>query len=157
MGKRKTSKRDETETGMAAENEPRTESLPGRGGGGAGDAASVQAKIESFKQLVSDWRVVGVILHQSGRGSGNRGRAGGIEAGRYASTSESHFLIETWRRWDDTNLEEDTRRHYEDEISVGLWKNKSGDGEKAEVNLTIHTSGRLLEPGIVWEQMSLDE
>ena len=126
-------------------------------GGGAGDAASVQAKIESFKQLVSDWRVIGVILHQSGRGSGSRGRAGGIEAGRYASTSESHFLIETWRRWDDTSLDEDVRRHYEDEISVGMWKNKSGDGEKAEVNLTIHASGRLLEPGVTWEQMSFDE
>ena len=126
-------------------------------GGGAGDAASVQAKIESFKQLVSDWRVVGVILHQSGRGSGNRGRAGGIEAGRYASTSESHFLIETWRRWDDTNLEEDERKHYQTEVSAGLWKNKSGDGEKAEVHLTIHKSGRLLEPGIVWEQIRLEE
>ena len=102
-------------------------------GGGAGDAASVQAKIESFKQLVSDWRV------------------------RYASTSESHFLIETWRRWDDTSLDEEVRRHYEDEISVGMWKNKSGDGEKAEANLTIHASGRLLEPGVTWEQMSLDE
>ena len=126
-------------------------------GGGAGDAASVQAKIESFKQLVSDWRVVGVILHQSGRGSGNRGKAGGIEAGRYASTSESHFLIETWRRWDDTNLDDEDRAHYANEISVGLWKNKSGDGEKAEANLTIDPSGRLLEPGVVWEQMSLDE
>ena len=126
-------------------------------GGGAGDAASVQAKIESFKQLVSDWRIVGVILHQSGRGSGNRGAAGGIEAGRYASTSESHFLIETWRRWDDTNLDPTDRAFYENEISVGLWKNKSGDGEKAEVNLTIHASGRLLEPGIQWEQMRLDE
>jgi len=126
-------------------------------GGGAGDAASVQAKIESFKQLVSDWRIVGVILHQSGRGSGNRGAAGGIEAGRYASTSESHFLIETWRRWDDTNLDPADRAFYENEISVGLWKNKSGDGEKAEVNLTIHASGRLLEPGIQWEQMRLDE
>ena len=126
-------------------------------GGGAGDAASVQAKIESFKQLVSDWRVIGVILHQSGRGSGNRGRAGGIEAGRYASTSESHFLIETWRRWDDTNMDEVERKHYEDEISAGMWKNKSGDGEKAEVNLTIDKSGRLLEPGIVWEQMRIDD
>ena len=126
-------------------------------GGGAGDAASVQAKIESFKQLVSDWRVVGVILHQSGRGSGNRGKAGGIEAGRYASTSESHFLIETWRRWDDTNLDDEDLAHYANEISVGLWKNKSGDGEKAEANLTIDPSGRLLEPGVVWEQMSLDE
>ena len=125
-------------------------------GGGAGDAASVQAKIESFKQLVSDWRVVGVMLHQSGRGSGNRGKAGGIEAGRYASTSESHFLIETWRRWDDTNLEDEVRHHYENEISVGLWKNKSGDGEKAETNLKIGASGRLLEPGVVWEQMNFD-
>jgi KaiC/GvpD/RAD55 family RecA-like ATPase len=125
-------------------------------GGGAGDAASVQAKIESFKQLISDWRVVGVMIHQSGRGSGNRGQAGGIDAGRYASTSESHFLIETWRRLEDTTLDEDTRAFYENEISVGLWKNKAGDGAKAEVNLTIDESGRLLEPGVTWEQMSLD-
>ena len=125
-------------------------------GGGPSDAASVQGKIESFKQLISDWRVVGVMVHQSGRGSGNRGSAGGIDAGRYASTSESHFLIETWRRWDDTSLDEETRSYYEDEVSVGLWKNKAGDGEKAEVNLTIDTSGRLLEPGVTWEQMSFD-
>jgi KaiC/GvpD/RAD55 family RecA-like ATPase len=125
-------------------------------GGGPNDHASVQAKIESFKQLVSDWRVIGVVVHQSGRGAGNRGRAGGIDSGRYASTSESHFVIETWRRWDDVSLEEDVRRYYEDEISVGLHKNKAGEGEKAEVNLTIHPSGRLLEPGVTWEQMNLD-
>jgi KaiC/GvpD/RAD55 family RecA-like ATPase len=126
-------------------------------GGETGDAASVQAKIESFKQLVSDWRVVGVIIHQSGRGTGNRGKAGGMEAGRYASTSESHFLIETWRRWDDVNLDEETRAHYKDEVSAGLWKNKSGDGEKAEVNLTIDSSGRILEPGVTWEQATFDD
>ena len=126
-------------------------------GGGPTDAASVQGKIESFKQLISDWRVVGVMIHQSGRGSGNRGQAGGIDAGRYASTSESHFLIETWRRLEDTTLDEDTRAFYENEISVGLWKNKAGDGAKAEVNLTIDPSGRLLEPGVTWEQMSFDE
>ena len=99
---------------------------------------------------------MGVIIHQSGRGTGNRGKAGGIEAGRYASTSESHFLIETWRRWDDTNLDEETRAHYEDEVSAGLWKNKAGDGEKAEVNLTIDSSGRILEPGVTWEQGTFD-
>jgi hypothetical protein len=126
-------------------------------GGETGDAASVQAKIESFKQLVSDWRVVGVIIHQSGRGTGNRGKAGGLEAGRYASTSESHFLIETWRRWDDVNLDEETRAYYEDEVSAGLWKNKAGDGEKAEVNLTIDSSGRILEPGVTWEQGAFDD
>ena len=54
-------------------------------------------------------------------------------------------------------MDEDERKHYEDEISAGLWKNKSGDGEKAEVNLTIDKSGRLLEPGIVWEQMQIDD
>jgi len=126
-------------------------------GGGAGDAASVQSKIESIKQLVSDWRVIGIVIHQSGRGSGNRGQAGGIDAGRFASTSESHFVIETWRRWDDTSLDEDTRRYYEDEISVGLWKNKAGEGDKAEVNLTIDPSGRLLEPGVTWEQERFDD
>lgn len=126
-------------------------------GGGSGDAASVQSKIESFKQLVSDWRVIGVVIHQSGRGAGNRGSAGGIDSGRFASTSESHFVLETWRRWDDTNLDEETRRFYENEVSVGLWKNKAGEGEKAEVNLTIDPSGRLLEPGVTWEQMSLHE
>ena len=125
-------------------------------GGGAGDAASVQSKIESFKQLVSDWRIIGVVIHQSGRGAGNRGQAGGIDSGRFASTSESHFVIETWRRWDDTSLDEATRRFYENEMSVGLWKNKAGEGEKAEVNLTIDGSGRLLEPGVTWEQMSLE-
>ena len=126
-------------------------------GGGAGDAGSVQAKIESFKQLVSDWRVVGVVVHQSSRGRGNRGEAGGIDSGRYAGTSESHFVIETWRRWDDTSQEEEVRRYYEDEVSVGLWKNKAGEGEKAETHLTIHPSGRLLEAGVTWEQMSFDE
>jgi len=125
--------------------------------GGNGDAQSVQAKIESFKQLVSDWRIVGVMLHQSGRGAGQRGSAGGIDSGRYGSTSESHFVFETWRRWDDTSLEEETRQWYKDEISVGLHKNKAGEGQKAEVNLTIHPSGRLLEAGVTWEQMSLDE
>ena len=126
-------------------------------GGGAGDAASVQSKIESFKQLVSDWRVIGIVIHQSGRGSGTRGQAGGIDAGRFASTSESHFVIETWRRWDDTSLDEDTRTYYENEISVGLWKNKAGEGEKAEVNLTIDPSGRLLEPGVTWEQEQFND
>jgi KaiC/GvpD/RAD55 family RecA-like ATPase len=125
-------------------------------GGGSGDAASVQAKIESFKQLISDWRVIGVVLHQSGRGAGTRGQAGGIDSGRFASTSESHFVLETWRRWDDTNLEEEVRRAYENEISVGLWKNKAGEGQKAEVNLTIHPSGRLLEAGIRWEQVTFN-
>ena len=38
-----------------------------------------------------------------------------------------------------------------------LWKNKSGDGEKAEVNLTIDPSGRVLEPGVSWEQASFDD
>lgn len=126
-------------------------------GGGAGDAQSVQAKIESFKQLVSDWRIVGVMLHQSGRGSGNRGTAGGIDSGRFGSTSESHFVFETWRRWDDTSLDEETRSWYKDEISVGLHKNKNGEGQKAEANLKIDPSGRLLEAGVTWEQMSIDE
>ena len=124
--------------------------------GGTGDAQSVQAKIESFKQLVSDWRIIGVMLHQSGRGSGTRGTAGGIDSGRYGSTSESHFVIETWRRWDDTSLDEETRSWYQNEISVGLWKNKAGEGTKAESNLTIDPSGRLLEAGVTWEQRELE-
>ena len=124
--------------------------------GGTGDAQSVQAKIESFKQLVSDWRIIGVMLHQSGRGSGSRGSAGGIDSGRYGSTSESHFVIETWRRWDDTSLDEEDRAYYQNEISVGLWKNKAGEGTKAEANLTIAPSGRLLEAGVTWEQRELD-
>ena len=124
--------------------------------GGTGDAQSVQAKIESFKQLVSDWRIIGVMLHQSGRGSGTRGTAGGIDSGRYGSTSESHFVIETWRRWDDTSLDEETRSWYQNEISVGLWKNKAGEGIKAESNLTIDPSGRLLEAGVTWEQRELE-
>lgn len=124
--------------------------------GGTGDAQSVQAKIESFKQLVSDWRIVGVMLHQSGRGAGNRGSAGGIDSGRYGSTSESHFVFETWRRWDDVSLDEETRAYYKDEITVGLHKNKAGEGAKAETNLTIDPSGRLLEAGVIWEQRELD-
>ena len=36
------------------------------------------------------------------------------------------------------------------------WKNKAGDGEKAEVNLTIDSSGRILEPGVSWEQGTFD-
>jgi len=126
--------------------------------GGEADMSSVQKKIESLKQLISDWRLVGVILHQSSRGAGSRGSAGGIEGGKFGGDREAHFLIETWRLADTPDLDEDVKRAVEDEISIGLWKNKAGNNEKCEFSVRIDSAGRLLEAGKTWEQtVLLDE
>ena len=125
--------------------------------GGEADMSSVQKKIESLKELIADWRLVGVILHQSSRGAGKRGAAAGIEGGKFGGDREAHFLIETWRLADTPDLDEDVKRAVSDEISIGLWKNKAGNNDKAEFSVRIDSSGRLLEAGKTWVQETLIE
>lgn len=102
------------------------ELLPGSADGGM---EGVAAKSQKLKRWTKELDVPCLTLHQSSRGSGARGKSGGMDAMKYGGETEAMFVLEAWRKREDTTLDPWEAQRHQHTVTVGLWKNKrSGAG-----------------------------
>lgn len=92
--------------------------------GGESDATGVTSKAQAVKRWAKEQRVPIGLVHQSGRGAGEPGRAAGIYAGRYGGEQEAIFVLEVYRRRDAQNLSHFEKEYHANSINVNLCKNK---------------------------------
>ena len=92
--------------------------------GGDADATGVTSKAQAVKRWAKEQRVPLALVHQAGRGAGERGRAAGISAGRYGGEQEAIFVVEVYRKKDRYDLSDWETRYHENSINMNLCKNK---------------------------------
>jgi len=92
--------------------------------GGDADATGVTSKAQAVKRWAKQQRVPLALVHQSGRGAGERGRAAGISAGRYGGEQEAIFVIEVYRKKDRYDLSDWETKYHDNSINMNLCKNK---------------------------------
>ena len=92
--------------------------------GGESDASGVTSKAQAVKRWAKEQRVPIGLVHQSGRGTAEPGRAAGIYAGRYGGEQEAIFVLEVYRRRDAQNLSHFEKEYHANSINVNLCKNK---------------------------------
>jgi len=92
--------------------------------GGDSDATGVTTKAQAVKRWAKTQRVPVGLVHQAGRGSGDKGRAAGLYAGRYGGEQEAIFVIEVYRQRDRYDLSPWEKKYHTDSINLNLCKNK---------------------------------
>jgi KaiC/GvpD/RAD55 family RecA-like ATPase len=92
--------------------------------GGDADATGVTSKAQAVKRWAKQQRVPLALVHQSGRGAGERGRAAGISAGRYGGEQEAIFVIEVYRKKDRYDLSDWETKYHDNSVNMNLCKNK---------------------------------
>ena len=92
--------------------------------GGESDATGVTSKAQAVKRWAKTQRVPVGLVHQSGRGSGEKGRPAGIYAGRYGGEQEAIFVLEVYRQKERYDLSEWEVRYHENRVNLNLCKNK---------------------------------
>jgi len=92
--------------------------------GGDSDATGVTTKAQAIKRWAKTQRVPVGLVHQAGRGSGDKGKAAGLYAGRYGGEQEAIFVIEVYRQKDRFDLSEWEKKYHADSINLNLCKNK---------------------------------
>ena len=92
--------------------------------GGDSDATGVTTKAQAVKRLAKTQRVPVGLVHQAGRGSGDKGKAAGLYAGRYGGEQEAIFVIEVYRQRDRYDLSQWEKTYHDNSINLNLCKNK---------------------------------
>ena len=92
--------------------------------GGDSDATGVTTKAQAVKRWAKTQRVPVGLVHQAGRGSGDKGKAAGLYAGRYGGEQEAIFVIEVYRQRDRYDLSPWEKKYHTDSINLNLCKNK---------------------------------
>ena len=92
--------------------------------GGESDATGVTSKAQAVKRWAKTQRVPVGLVHQAGRGAGEKGRAAGLYAGRYGGEQEAIFVIEVYRKKDRADLSEWEKEYHAHSINLNLCKNK---------------------------------
>jgi len=92
--------------------------------GGDADASGVTTKAQNVKRWAKNQRVPVALVHQSGRGSGEPGKAAGMYAGRYGGEQEAIFIMEIYRKRDKHGLSGWETQYHENSININLCKNK---------------------------------
>ena len=92
--------------------------------GGESDATGVTTKAQAVKRWAKTQRVPVGLVHQAGRGSGDKGKAAGLYAGRYGGEQEAIFVIEVYRQRDRYDLSPWEKKYHTDSINLNLCKNK---------------------------------
>ena len=82
------------------------------------------SKAQAVKRWAKTQRVPVGLVHQSGRGSGEKGKAAGIYAGRYGGEQEAIFVLEVYRQKERYDLSEWEVRYHENSVNLNLCKNK---------------------------------
>ena len=92
--------------------------------GGDSDATGVTTKAQAVKRWAKTQRVPVGLVHQAGRGSGDKGKAAGLYAGRYGGEQEAIFVIEVYRQRDRYDLSQWEKDYHDNSINLNLCKNK---------------------------------
>ena len=92
--------------------------------GGDSDATGVTTKAQAVKRWAKTQRVPVGLVHQAGRGSGDKGKAAGLYAGRYGGEQEAIFVIEVYRQRDRYDLSQWEIEYHANSINLNLCKNK---------------------------------
>ena len=92
--------------------------------GGDSDATGVTTKAQAIKRSAKTQRIPVGLVHQAGRGSGDKGKAEGLYAGRYGGEQEAIFVIEVYRQRDRYDLSPWEKKYHTDSINLNLCKNK---------------------------------
>ena len=92
--------------------------------GGDADATGVTSKAQALKRWAKTERVPVGLVHQAGRTAGERGKAAGIHAGRYGGEQEAIFVMEVYRKKDQTDLSEWEIKYHANSINMNICKNK---------------------------------
>ena len=92
--------------------------------GGDADATGVTSKAQALKRWAKTERVPVGLVHQAGRTAGERGKPAGIHAGRYGGEQEAIFVMEVYRKKDQTDLSEWETKYHANSINMNICKNK---------------------------------
>ena len=92
--------------------------------GGDADATGVTSKAQALKRWAKTERVPVGLVHQAGRTAGERGKADGIHAGRYGGEQEAIFVMEVYRKKDQTDLSDWETKYHANSINMNICKNK---------------------------------
>ena len=84
----------------------------------------VTTKAQAVKRWAKTQRVPVGLVHQAGRGSGDKGKAAGIYAGRYGGEQEAIFVLEVYRQKDRYDLSEWEKKYHANSVNLNLCKNK---------------------------------
>ena len=120
------------------------ELLRGDGRSRSSENANVSSLAQGLKRWSKDVDLPVVFVHQSGRGSGDRGKPAGISAGRYGGEAESMFIYEVWRERENTSHTGEMARYHEESLSVALWKNKRPPGRLEQFEFHIDPNSGLI-------------
>ena len=92
--------------------------------GGDADATGVTSKEQALKRWAKTERVPVGLVHQAGRTAGERGKPAGIHAGRYGGEQEAIFVMEVYRKKDQTDLSEWEIKYHANSINMNICNNK---------------------------------
>ena len=92
--------------------------------GGDSDSTGVTSKAQAVKRWAKTQRVPVGLVHQAGRGSGEKGKPAGLYAGRYGGEQEAIFVLEVYRQKDRQDLSEWEKEYHAHSINLNLCKNK---------------------------------
>jgi len=92
--------------------------------GGDSDATGVTSKAQAVKRWAKTQRVPVGLVHQAGRGAGEKGKAAGLYAGRYGGEQEAIFVLEVYRQKDRQDLSDWETQYHANSININLCKNK---------------------------------
>lgn len=142
------------------------ELFPGAGGEGA---AGVVAVSQMFKSWLKHEDMSGIILHQSSRSSGERGKAGGMDAMRYGGESDAIYVLEVFRERDRYDLskpdEMDQYDRVKNTVTVNVAKNKRPPSQTGECVFHMDPNTGVIKPldqvlpttGLTKQEDSYDE
>ena len=92
--------------------------------GGDSDSTGVTSKAQAVKRWAKTQRVPVGLVHQAGRGAGEKGKPAGLYAGRYGGEQEAIFVLEVYRQKDRQDLSEWEKEYHAHSINLNLCKNK---------------------------------
>ena len=92
--------------------------------GGDSDSTGVTSKAQAVKRWAKTQRVPVGLVHQAGRGAGEKGKAAGLYAGRYGGEQEAIFVLEVYRQKDRQDLSEWEKDYHANSVNLNLCKNK---------------------------------
>jgi KaiC/GvpD/RAD55 family RecA-like ATPase len=111
---------------------------------GEGDHDGVTSKNQHVKRMVKRLRRPYIVIHQGKRG--DRGSSKGIDGMRYGGENEANYVVEVYRKIDDTTLDAAEREAEANTVTVGVVKNKRPPCKKGHVDLFIHPAWGAIRP-----------
>lgn len=108
------------------------------------DFGGVSQKILVMKAMSKELPCPFVVIHQSSRTAGDRGKPLGVRAMRFGGENESTFAIEVFRKMEDPDLSAFERQRAERQVSVNICKNKVPPCRKGVVDLYLDPDTGLI-------------